>query len=164
MDYHIHQGNQASTWVGIRVAEAEIFVMPSGFLTWTGEDVNASTSQVFMTQSETLPLFAIDNAFATELNASTVSSELRERFCRNNIELSPTLANLQVTVKETDRKWLLTDTENHEIFFIYVYESDVLAPFPDRIPRSALYYYLSSSTRSSCQLRTAFLLRRWFHL
>ena len=134
MDYHIHQGNQASTWVGIRVAEAEIFVMPSGFLTWTGEDVNASTSQVFMTQSETLPLFAIDTAFATELNASTVSIELRDRFCRNNIELSPTLANLQVTVKETDRKWLLTDTENHEIFFIKRVEGQLNVYAPDLHP------------------------------
>jgi Baseplate J-like protein len=118
MDYHIHQGNQASTWVAMRLAPVEIFVMPSGFLAWTGEAVNASTAQVFMTQAETPPLFEIDPAFATELDASSVSSGLRDRFIRNKIELSTTLANLQLTVKTTDREWLLTDTDNHEIFFI----------------------------------------------
>jgi Baseplate J-like protein len=134
MDYHIHQGNQGSTWVAIRVAEGEIFALPSGFLTWTGEEVNASTSQVFMSQGSTLPLFEIDTAFAIELNASTVSSGLRDRFLRNKIELSTTLTNLQVTVKQTNQKWLLTDTEKHEIFFIKRDEDKLNVYAPDLHP------------------------------
>lgn len=115
MDYHIHQGNQASTWVAMRL-KAAISGMPLGFLAWTGEEeVNASTAQVFMTQGSTLLLFEIDTTFATELDASNVSIRLRDRFLRNKIELSATLT---VTVKTTNQKWLLTDIEKHEIFFI----------------------------------------------
>jgi hypothetical protein len=56
MDYHIHQGNQASTWVAMRL-KAAISGMPLGFLAWTGEEVNASTAQVFMTQNFYTPDF-----------------------------------------------------------------------------------------------------------
>ena len=118
LDYHIHQGNQASTWVAMRMAKEAIMVMPSGFLAWTGEDINVSTSQVFMTQGKTLPLFEVNTAFATELDASTVSAELRDRFLDNEIELSTTLANLQVTVKQANKQWLLDDIEKQEIFII----------------------------------------------
>ncbi|MBW4671116.1 MAG: baseplate J/gp47 family protein [Cyanomargarita calcarea GSE-NOS-MK-12-04C] len=158
MDYHIHQGNQGSTWVAIRVAEGEIFALPSGFLTWTGEEVNASTSQVFMSQGSTLPLFEIDTAFAIELNASTVSSGLRDRFLRNKIELSTTLTNLQVTIKETNQKWLLTDTEKQAVFLIKQLGSKLIVYAPDIVFEIDIAFTteLNAGTVSS-ELRDRFL-------
>lgn len=118
MDYHIHQGNQASTWVAVQVADGEIFVMPKGFLVWTGEDVNYPSAAVFMTQQETPPLFSVDTAFETDLNSGTISSNLRDRFTQNKIDISPNLASIQVLVKLENQIWLITDTDTKKLFLI----------------------------------------------
>ena len=36
MDYHIHQGNQASTWLALEVSAA--FDLPASFACWTGRN------------------------------------------------------------------------------------------------------------------------------
>jgi len=50
MDYHIHQGNQASTWMAFRVAAT--VTLPAGFGVWTGTNWDTSGSVIFITQDE----------------------------------------------------------------------------------------------------------------
>ena len=52
MDYHIHQGNQANTWLALKMAEHEILVLPGGFQVWAGNESEDSSSVVFMTYDE----------------------------------------------------------------------------------------------------------------
>lgn len=50
MDYHIHQGNQASTWLALLIAEDSELDLPQRFLGWSGGDFNDPASTVFMTR------------------------------------------------------------------------------------------------------------------
>lgn len=59
MDYHIHQGNQASTWLALEIADVPAFHLPPGFLVWTGtgaedneENKIEPGSVVFMSREE----------------------------------------------------------------------------------------------------------------
>src|SRR5205814_8323135 len=47
MDYHIHQGNQASTWVALRLGPGKDGLLPAGFTTWTGAATQPPAAQVF---------------------------------------------------------------------------------------------------------------------
>ncbi|HEY2853203.1 MAG TPA: baseplate J/gp47 family protein [Gemmatimonadaceae bacterium] len=51
MDYHIHQGNQASTWLALSLAPAKSGTLPGGLTVWTGPKPRISTSQVFQAHS-----------------------------------------------------------------------------------------------------------------
>ena len=53
MDYHIHQGNQASTWVAFQVAAP--VTLPVGFGVWTGTKWDAAASVIFITKEEKTP-------------------------------------------------------------------------------------------------------------
>ena len=37
MDYHIHQGNQSSSWIALKVNTAGLFTLPAKFTAWTGQ-------------------------------------------------------------------------------------------------------------------------------
>ena len=52
MDYHIHQGNQANTWLALKMAENGGFDLPEGFHVWAGNESEDSSSVVFMTYDE----------------------------------------------------------------------------------------------------------------
>ncbi|MEW6417499.1 MAG: baseplate J/gp47 family protein [Nitrospirota bacterium] len=52
MDYHIHQGNQASTWLALKVADSAEFNLDKGFLVWAGDDIVGSSLVVFMTRQQ----------------------------------------------------------------------------------------------------------------
>jgi hypothetical protein len=52
MDYHIHQGNQADTWLALKVAGGEEFDLGKGFTVWAGDDMNYPSSVVFMTKKK----------------------------------------------------------------------------------------------------------------
>lgn len=49
MDYHIHQGNQASTWLALQLGDGQEFDLSEGFLTWAGIAIDDPSSVVFMT-------------------------------------------------------------------------------------------------------------------
>jgi hypothetical protein len=52
MDYHIHQGNQASTWLVLTVAEGMNDFLPAGLETWTtGTQGPDGTRQTFIAKS-----------------------------------------------------------------------------------------------------------------
>jgi len=48
MDYHIHQGNQASTWLALELAPATAGVLTGTFDAWTGPDPTFPTAQHFL--------------------------------------------------------------------------------------------------------------------
>ena len=50
VDYHVHQGNQASTWLALEVGNGQNGTLPRGFMAWTGLDVNDRSAQVFITR------------------------------------------------------------------------------------------------------------------
>ncbi len=50
MDYHIHQGNQASTWLALKVAGT--FALPPKFTVWTGQAEKQKDSIVFATREQ----------------------------------------------------------------------------------------------------------------
>lgn len=53
MDYHIHQGNQASTWLALKVDDGAEFDLNKVFLVWAGSnDIKDMSSIVFMSQRQ----------------------------------------------------------------------------------------------------------------
>ncbi len=50
MDYHIHQGNQANTWLGLQVSNSHN--LAKGFVVWSGNDILDSDSVVFLTRQK----------------------------------------------------------------------------------------------------------------
>ena len=52
MDYHIHQGNQASTWLALKIASAGTFALPETFTAWTGQARKEPGSIAFATRQE----------------------------------------------------------------------------------------------------------------
>jgi hypothetical protein len=61
MDYHVHQGNQATTWLALRVATD--VVLGTGFGAWTGERWDDDHAVIFMSQ-ESRSCFSWLNALA----------------------------------------------------------------------------------------------------
>jgi hypothetical protein len=50
VDYHIHQGNQASTWLTLEVTNGLSGTLPAGVTAWSGLDRNDPSAQIFLTQ------------------------------------------------------------------------------------------------------------------
>jgi hypothetical protein len=50
VDYHIHQGNQASTWLVLEVTNGLAGTLPAGVTGWSGLDRNDPSAQIFLTQ------------------------------------------------------------------------------------------------------------------
>lgn len=118
MDYHIHQGNQANTWLAVKIAEDEIFVMPKGFLVGTENGINElnnSSGVVFMTRKETPILFSVSQVFQTDLDSNNISNDFRNQFERQNITLS---LDVTAAIKQEDSQWLITDNNNFLIFYV----------------------------------------------
>jgi hypothetical protein len=51
MDYHIHQGNQASTWLALQLAPGQNGTLPAGVMAWTGPATLSDASQVFVSRT-----------------------------------------------------------------------------------------------------------------
>ena len=60
MDYHIHQGNQASSWLALKVGTAGLFTLPEKFMVWTGQAQKQKDSAAFATR-QTWPLHPLLN-------------------------------------------------------------------------------------------------------
>jgi hypothetical protein len=50
MDYHVHQGNQASAWLALQLAPAKDGTLPVGLTAWTTSEQLTDRSQVFVTR------------------------------------------------------------------------------------------------------------------
>jgi hypothetical protein len=55
MDYHIHQGNQSSTWLALKLKDtaSDPYILPAGFLAWAGYADNPATGIPFATRAPT---------------------------------------------------------------------------------------------------------------
>jgi hypothetical protein len=60
MDYHIHQGNQSSSWLALKVNTAGLFTLPAKFAAWTGQARKDRESIAFATR-KTWPLHPLVN-------------------------------------------------------------------------------------------------------
>jgi len=84
MDYHIHQGNQASTWVAMELASGKDGVLPAGLMAWTAGPDLAGRSQMFRTRELVrvntllgrMGLYTWSDTQRT-LSAGSVSADLR---------------------------------------------------------------------------------------
>jgi hypothetical protein len=84
MDYHIHQGNQASTWLALELAPATAGVLAVPFDAWTGPDPSFPDAQHFLAMgSQTVDallnrfgLYTWSDAFPA-LAAGSTSADLR---------------------------------------------------------------------------------------
>lgn len=100
MDYHIHQGNQASTWLALKVNT--LYTLDKGFQVGTGNDLNDPSSVVFITRrlqelhpllndmslytwSDSIPALAADSTSADlklsidgQIQAETVKDLIRD--------------------------------------------------------------------------------------
>jgi len=52
LDYHIHQGNQASTWLALDTADSQDFELDAGFEVWAGGEELDSTAVVFVSKKK----------------------------------------------------------------------------------------------------------------
>src|SRR5262249_48301441 len=50
MDYHIHQGNQASTWIALDLPSPADGTLPAGLQVWTGDPKPSPQSQIFLSR------------------------------------------------------------------------------------------------------------------
>ncbi len=115
MDYHIHQGNQASTWLALELADEEISVLHEHFLSWAGLNLNGSSAVVFMSRDARQQLFSMDLSFQGDLNAGSFSLALRNRFEANGVILSATVS---ILVKDAGERWLIIDSVAHQTYVV----------------------------------------------
>lgn len=115
MDYHIHQGNQANTWLVLQLNPPQAIVLPKGFQVRTDHEINHPSSITFITRKERSPLFNVDFGFRVDLNTNILSSDLRDRFIENGITLSPTVS---VSVQRTNHEWLVFDENKYQTYLI----------------------------------------------
>lgn len=62
VDYHIHQGNQASTWLVLELASGSAGNLPAGVVAWAGGANRGPDSQVFVTRDAVVPVHYLLNA------------------------------------------------------------------------------------------------------
>jgi hypothetical protein len=142
MDYHIHQGSQANTWLALKMAEQEVFVLPGGFQVWAGNETEDSSSVVFMTY-EQQPLFILNMDFQAFLDDGSIT-EIRNIFEENGIILS---FNIDILVKEEGNAWLITDEDNRQTYYIRNAEDNlkVFAPHLHHLLNELRLYTWSNS-------------------
>ena len=57
VDYHIHEGNQSSTWLAVEVLAGQApFTLDQELVVWTGADVPLADSVFFTSRERRLPL------------------------------------------------------------------------------------------------------------
>jgi hypothetical protein len=60
VDYHIHQGNQASTWLALEVTGGLSGTLPAGVTAWSGLDRDDPSAQLFLTQQRAAVHFLLN--------------------------------------------------------------------------------------------------------
>jgi hypothetical protein len=137
MDYHLHQGNQASTKLALQVKAPDI--LTDGFMAWTDGEFNQSSTIVFAHHRTTSPLFELAPALQTDLDAAAVSAALRQAFDDRQWTLS---SSVTITITSLGAAWLIDDSGEHRTFCvrkesgrIYVYAPNL----DQRLNQMSLY-------------------------
>ena len=61
MDYHLHQGSQAETWLAVTVTSSAVIDLPVGFECWAGRDEQDEDAEVFLSRTRR-PMHHLVNA------------------------------------------------------------------------------------------------------
>ncbi len=123
MDYHIHQGNQASSWVALRVADGKTVNLKPDFEVATDRNFDGERTIVFSCQG----LFYLGEGFKNELDNFRISDRLRDKFKLYDINLS---SESFVDVSDFGSRWEIIDDENKQVYLV-VKDGDHLAVFVD---------------------------------
>jgi len=123
LDYHVHQGNQAGTWLALSVAAGQFPVLgdeespliTERFTAWTGEAASDPASQLFVTRDGPAPLFRLPVAFETDLDGATLSMSLQDAFAGHGHSLAPTAT---ILVETAGSAWRIEDDPPHRLFLI----------------------------------------------
>jgi hypothetical protein len=117
MDYHIHQGNQASTWLALELKDTTIAYMPGDFQVWAGRETKNHDSVVFSSGENQSFLFTFEIDVLADLNAESFSSDIENEFEKNGIEISPGV-NMSITRIELDKEWIISDNNKYREFIV----------------------------------------------
>jgi hypothetical protein len=132
MDYHIHQGNQASTWLALELNDDEQLNLPDNFAVWTGDQTKSASSKVFLSSESRCLLASISLDFLSELDAADFSLDLKEELEDKGITTSDSNVEIIVedTVEETEeeteeeaeeetgRRWIINDIDMGKKYFV----------------------------------------------
>jgi len=110
MDYHVHQGNQASTQLMMSLKDGEAAAL-SAFAV----SVLNQPQTTFLYKNAQPSKLGVDGAFGADLDAEFLSNELRNILINNGLNLS---INLSVSVREPDRRWQILDNDQHQILYL----------------------------------------------
>lgn len=90
MDYHIHQGNQASTWLTLELKNGEVVAVPDRFAVWCGNQNLFPSSKIFLTKEnkKKIDLFSLDVQYISDLNSGNLPPEVKETFNNHGLSLS----------------------------------------------------------------------------
>ena len=127
MDYHLHQGNQASTTLTLKVKAPDL--LDDGFMAWTDGEFGESSTIVFAHKRTVSPLFELAPALQTDLDTAAVSAALRQAFEDRDWTLSPSVS---ITIISLGGAWIVDDSGDHRSFCVkkesgrlYVYAPNV---------------------------------------
>ncbi|MEJ2552369.1 MAG: hypothetical protein P8Z34_16990 [Anaerolineales bacterium] len=126
MDYHLHQGNQASTTLALKVKTADI--LEDGFMAWTDGEYEDPSTIVFAHRQTISPLFELDPALQTDLDAAAVSTALRQAFGQRDWTLS---SSVSITITSLGSDWLVVDSVNHRTFCVKNQAGRIYVYFPN---------------------------------
>jgi len=145
MDYHVHQGNQADTWLALKVRTHA--VIGKGFQVWTGEESKLPTAVVFQGKEDQSVRFSVndtDDALQNALDSGTVPTALISAFQLNRIGLSPSSL---VTSPSPGMTWLISDDDNESVHFIrkYAGKLEIWAPHLHDLLNGIGFYTWSGS-------------------
>lgn len=105
MDYHIHQGNQASTWLALEAST--LHTLPKGFLVGTDKDLKALSSVVFVTHQS-----QVVNPLLNDISLYTWSDSI-PALAAGNTGADLKLSTGGQTVAETVRDLIRNGTVSH---------------------------------------------------
>ena len=119
MDYHIHQGNQAATWLALEVSAA--VTLPAGFGVWTGSAWQNTDSHIFVTGAEvdcdpllnTLSLYTWGDS-VTALEAGTTGADLALPAPLNAANAADAITLRDLLNSNAPRRLLIQETLNPE--------------------------------------------------
>ncbi len=126
MDYHVHQGNQASTWMILDIILP--CLLDSGFQVWTDGEPEDDSTVMFMSRDHREPLFTISEpTFSGELDEGTIPAILRTTFARYGLQLSD---NADIITGNPGRDWIIVDSTAHKIYQLIkeAYELNICDP------------------------------------
>lgn len=116
MNYHVHQGNQANTWLALQVRTPA--VIGKGFQAWTGEESRLPDAVIFQGKDDRSVQFIIDDgdgSLRDDLDTAIIQPNIVSEFANHGIPLS---AASLVTSNNPGMTWLISDEENRHVHFI----------------------------------------------